>query len=59
MCINGKDKYLGSFDCPVKAFEAYKVAREAYYKEKAEQWKGKISNKAYEALKSRTVEITD
>ena len=59
LCINGKDKHLGSFDCPVKAFEVYKVAKEAYYKEKAEHWKGRISDKAYEALKSRTVEITD
>lgn len=59
LCINGKDKHLGSFDCPIKAFEAYKVAREAYYKEKAEQWKGKISDEAYEALKNRKVEITD
>ena len=40
LCINGKDKHLGTFDCPIKAFEAYKEAREAYYKEKAEQWKG-------------------
>ena len=59
LCINGKDKHLGSFDCPIKAFESYKVAREAYYKEKAEQWKGKISDEAYEALKNRKVEITD
>ena len=57
--INGKDRHLGSFDCPIRAFEAYKVAREAYYKEKAEQWKGKISGEAYEALKNRKVEITD
>lgn len=57
--MNGKHNSFGSFNCPIKAFEAYKVAREAYYKEKAEQWKGKISDEAYEALKNRKVEITD
>ena len=57
--MNGKHKSFGSFDCPIKAFEAYKVAREVYYKEKAEQWKGKVSDEAYEALKNRKVEITD
>ena len=46
---NGQNR-LGSFSTPEEAFLAYKTAKEAYIKEVAEKWKGKIDDKVYEAL---------
>ena len=45
-----KRKYLGLHDTPDEAFQAYKKAKEAYIKEVAKKWKGKIDDKVYEAL---------
>ena len=56
---NGKKNYLGLFDTPEKAFNAYKEAKEEYLKELAEKWKDKIDPRAYHALINYTVEITD
>ena len=55
----GIQEYLGSFNTELEAFNAYKEAKESFIKEQAEKWKGKIDNRAYNALMNYTVEITD
>ena len=55
----GKQEHLGSFKTEIEAFNAYKVAKEAFIKEQANKWKGKIDGRAYEALMKYTVNITD
>ena len=55
----GKQEYLGSFKTEIEAFNAYKIAKESYLKELANKWKGEIDGRAYEALMSYEVEITD
>ena len=55
----GKQEHLGYFKTELEAFNAYKVAKESFVKEQAEKWKGKIDNRAYDALMSYKVEITD
>lgn len=60
MCrADKKHNYLGSFDTPEEAFQAYKVAKEAYIKEVAEKWKDKLKPCVYEALMNYKIEITD
>lgn len=56
---NGKLIWLGTYDTPEEAFLAYKKAKEAYIKEVAEKYKGKIDPRAYEAMMKYEVEITD
>lgn len=41
------------------AFAAYKKAKETYLVELAEKWKGKIDDRAYEALMNYEVDIDD
>ena len=55
----GKSEYLGYFKTEVEAFNAYKKAKESFIKEQAEKWKGKIDERAYNALMNYRVEITD
>ena len=55
----GKSEYLGLFKTELEAFNAYKIAKESYLKELANKWKGEIDGRAYEALMSYEVEITD
>ncbi len=55
----GKPEYLGYFNTEIEAFNAYKQAKESFIKEQAEKWKGEIDGRAYEALMSYEVEITD
>ena len=55
----GKPEKLGSFATEIEAFNAYKVAKEAFIKEQANNWKSQIDERAYEALMKYTVEITD
>lgn len=57
--INGKFTNLGSFDTPEEAFEAYKIAKEAYIREVAEFWKDQITEQCYQALINYKVEIDD
>ena len=59
LSVNGKMKYLGSFNTPEDAFLEYKQAKEDYIKEVANKWKDKIDPRAYEALMNYQVEITD
>ena len=55
----GKQEYLGSFKTELEAFNAYKKAKESFVKEQANKWKGRIDNRAYDALMNYEVEITD
>ena len=55
----GKREKLGYFKTELEAFNAYKKAKEAFVKEQANEWKGKIDDRAYEALMNYQVEITD
>ena len=55
----GKREHLGYFKTELEAFNAYKKAKESFVKEQANKWKGKIDDRAYEALMAYTVEITD
>lgn len=50
---------LGYFDTPEEAFEAYKEAKEEWIREKANKWRGKITERCYWALMNYIVEITD
>ena len=60
VCKNkGKREHLGFFDTELEAFNAYKQAKESFIKEQANKWKGKIDERAYEALMNYKVEITD
>ena len=53
------NKYLGYFNTAAQAFQVYKTAKEAYIKEVANKWKGKIDPKVYEALMNYEVHIDD
>ena len=55
----GKREHLGYFKTEIEAFNAYKKAKESFVKEQAEKWKGKIDERAYEALMNYTVDIDD
>ena len=59
ICKNGKDYEIGAFNTELEAFNAYKVSREDYLKEKADKWKDFLDVKAYNALMKYQVEITD
>ena len=55
----GMQEHLGLFNTELEAFNAYKTAKEAFIKEQAEKWKGKIDERAYEALMNYEVSIND
>ena len=55
----GKSEHLGYFKTEIEAFNAYKQAKEAFIKEQANKWKGKIDERAYNALMNYTVDIDD
>lgn len=50
---------LGLFDTPEEAFKAYKIAKEIHIKEVANEYRGRISDRCYQALINYQVEITD
>ena len=51
--------YIGRFNTPELAFQAYKQVKEAFIKRQAEKWKNFIDPRAYEALMCYEVLITD
>ena len=55
----GRSECLGYFNTELEAFNAYKIAKESFIKEQAEKWKGKIDERAYNALMSYEVNIDD
>lgn len=59
--INRKVKYLGIFNTIEEAFNVYKIAKEDYISEIAEEYYGKslISENVYHAMLNYKVEITD
>lgn len=57
--INGLRVHLGLFKTPQEAFEVYKIAKENYIKEKANEWKGKITEEVYNAMYVYEVDIKD
>ena len=59
MWVDNKPKFLGRFDNIEDAFNKYKVSKENHIKTVAEKWKYLIDYRAYEALISYQVEITD
>lgn len=54
-----KDRYLGYYDTPEKAFKVYKKVKEGHIKSLAEKWKGKIDDKVYEALMNWEIGVDD
>ena len=55
----GRSEYLGYFKTEIEAFNAYKVAKEAFIKEQANKWKSQIDERAYNALMNYAVDIND
>lgn len=48
--INGKRQHLGYFETEQEAYQVYKIAKEAYVKEKALDWKDRIASDVFDAL---------
>ena len=55
----GKQEHLGLFNTEIEAFNAYKVAKETFIKEQANEFKSQIDPRAYNALMSYVVSIDD
>lgn len=55
----GKTKYIGLFNTPEEAFQAYKAVKEAHIKEVANLWKDRIDERVYQALLDYEVHIDD
>lgn len=56
---SGKQKYIGLFNTPEEAFQAYKNAKEKIIKQTANEYKSRIPSVLYEAMINYIVEITD
>ena len=55
----GKQEHLGYFNTELEAYNAYKIAKEAFVKEQANKFKSQIDPRAYNALMSYEVSIDD
>ena len=55
----GGQKHLGYFNTELEAYNAYKIAKEAFVKEQANKFKSQIDPRAYNALINYTVNIDD
>lgn len=53
---NGKSKLLGYFDCPNKAYQAYKLAKERYVKNTALAWANRVEWNVFVALMNWTLD---
>lgn len=60
-CVSGTGNsgYVGIYETPEEAFQAYKKVKEKRIKDLAEKWKSQIDPRAYEALMNYEVLITD
>ncbi len=56
---NGKQKFLGCFTAAEEAFQAYKLAKEAYIKVVAHKWQHLLDEKVFQALLAYKVNIDD
>ena len=59
LAVNGKRKNLGYFTAPEEAFQAYKLAKEAYIKVVAQKWQHLLDERVFQALMSYEVAIDD
>ena len=60
VCKNkGKREHLGYFKTELEAYNAYKIAKEAFVKEQANKFKSQIDQRAYNALMNYEVGIDD
>lgn len=50
MRMSSKNQHIGSFSDPQEAHQAYVSAKEAYVKEVAHKWRGRIDERVYDAL---------
>lgn len=48
--LGSTNQYLGLYETPEEAFQAYKTAKESYIKDVAEKWKGKIDDEIYDSM---------
>lgn len=55
-CQNSIQKYLGLFETPESAFDAYKIEKIKVVKGVANEWRGKISECVYEAIINYPIE---
>lgn len=59
MIVLGKKKEVGSFDTEEEARAGFIAYKQDYIRKVAEDCKGKVPNKTYEAMKNWTVELND
>lgn len=57
--VDKKMKYLGCYDTPEQAFQAYKNFKEKYIKDVAEEYKDQMPTKLYNAMIQYKIEIDD
>jgi len=55
----GFPEYIGTFNTPEEAFQAYKIAKETYIKELAHEWRPLIGERIYNIIYHYKIEITD
>ena len=59
LSVNGKRKFLGYFSTHIKAFNAYKIAKEKHIKIMANKYKDVLNANVYASLMNYEVLITD
>lgn len=55
----GQQEFLGEYSTPEEAFQVYKIAKEAWMREVAGEFKDRISKKCFDALHNWKILITD